>query len=72
MSAGGRRNTRGGSGMVYKTVRFDAAPFSYSLSFEDRITLVRGDSATGKTVLYQMLEDLRMTVEYRAIRLFNY
>ena len=42
--------------MVYETVRFDAAPFSYSLSFEDRITLVRGDSATGKTFLYQMLE----------------
>ena len=58
--------------MVYKTVRFDAAPFSYSLSFEDRITLVRGDSATGKTFLYQMLEDHRMTEEYRAIRLFNY
>ena len=33
---------------------------------------MRGDSATGKTFLYQMLEDLRMTEEYRAIRLFNY
>ena len=33
---------------------------------------MRGDSATGKTYLYQMLEDLRMTREYQAIKLFNY
>lgn len=30
------------------------------------------DSGTGKTVLYEMLEDLRLTDEYRAIKLFNY
>lgn len=58
--------------MIYDTVRFQAAPFSYVLEFADRITLVRGDSATGKTYLYQMLEDLRMTEEYQAIKLFNY
>jgi GNAT superfamily N-acetyltransferase len=40
--------------------------------FEDRITLVGGDSGTGKTVLYEMLEDLRLTDEYQAIKLFNY
>jgi archaellum biogenesis ATPase FlaH len=40
--------------------------------FEDRITLVGGDSSTGKTVLYEMLEDLRLTDEYQAIKLFNY
>jgi hypothetical protein len=40
--------------------------------FEDRITLVGGDSGTGKTVLYEMLEDLRLTDEYKAIKLFNY
>lgn len=27
---------------------------------------------TGKTVLYEMLEDLRLTNEYKAIKLFNY
>lgn len=58
--------------MIYDTIKFEADPFSYFLEFADRITLVRGDSATGKTYLYQMLEDLRMTREYQAIKLFNY
>ena len=58
--------------MVYKNIAFLAAPFSYDLVFEDRITLVGGDSGTGKTVLYEMLEDLKLTDEYRAIKLFNY
>lgn len=58
--------------MIYSTIEFRAEPFSYSLSFVDRITLVRGDSATGKTYLYQMLEDLKMTKEYQRLKLFNY
>ena len=58
--------------MVYKNIAFQAAPFSYDLVFEDRITLVGGDSGTGKTVLYEMLEDLKLTDEYHAIKMFNY
>ena len=58
--------------MIYKNIMFKAAPLSYDLTFDDRITLVGGDSATGKTVLYEMLGDLRLTDEYRAIKLFNY
>ena len=58
--------------MIYKNIKFKADPFSYDLTFDDRITLVGGDSATGKTVLYEMLEDLRLTDEYKAIKLFNY
>ena len=58
--------------MVYKKITFEAAPFSYELSFDDRITLVGGDSGTGKTVLYEMLEDVRLTEQYNAIKLFNY
>ena len=58
--------------MIYKSVIFKAEPFSYNLEFDDRITLVGGDSGTGKTVLYEMLEDLRFTDEYKAIKLFNY
>ncbi len=58
--------------MIYKNIIFKAAPFSYDLVFDDRITLVGGDSGTGKTVLYEMLEDLRLTDEYQAIKLFNY
>ena len=58
--------------MIYKNITFKADPFSYELVFDDRITLVGGDSGTGKTVLYEMLEDLRLTDEYKAIKLFNY
>ena len=58
--------------MVYKNIAFQAAPFSYDLVFEDRITLVGGDNGTGKTVLYEMLEDLKLTDEYHSIKLFNY
>lgn len=58
--------------MIYDCIEFQAAPFFYKLTFHDRITLVRGDSATGKTYLYQMLEDLRLTEKYAAIKLFNY
>ena len=58
--------------MIYKNITFQAAPFFYELSFDDRITLVGGDSGTGKTVLYEMLEDLKLTDEYHAIKLFNY
>ena len=58
--------------MIYKNITFKADPFSYNLEFDDRITLVGGDSGTGKTVLYEMLEDLRLTDEYSAIKLFNY
>ena len=58
--------------MIYKNITFKADPFSYHLEFDDRITLVGGDSGTGKTVLYEMLEDLRLTDEYKEIKLFNY
>lgn len=58
--------------MIYKNITFQADPFSYDLVFDDRITLVGGDSGTGKTVLYEMLEDLRLTEDYKAIKLFNY
>lgn len=63
---------KGEKQMVYKNITFKADPFSYELVFDDRITLVGGDSGTGKTVLYGMLEDLRLTDEYKAIKLFNY
>lgn len=58
--------------MIYKNITFKADPFSYNLEFDDRITLVGGDSGSGKTVLYEMLEDIRLTDDYKAITLFNY
>ena len=58
--------------MIYRRIEFEANPFRYELQFESRITLVRGDSATGKTYLYQLLEDVKQLEEYRDIRLLNY
>lgn len=58
--------------MVYKNINFHAAPFFYDLIFDDRITLVGGDSGSGKTVLYEILADLKLTDEYHAMKLFNY
>lgn len=69
---GGAKNMKGERRMIYNRITFRAAPFSYDLVFEDRITLVGGDSGTGKTVLYDMLEDLKQTVEFNAIKLYNY
>ena len=69
---GGVRSMKGERQMIYKSITFKAAPSSYDLEFDDRITLVGGDSGVGKTVLYEMLEDIRLTDEYKAIRLFNY
>ena len=69
---GGAKSMKGENQMIYKSITFKAAPFLYNLEFDDRITLVGGDSGTGKTVLYEMLEDIRLTDKYRAIRLFNY
>lgn len=47
-------------------------PFHYDLEFQDEITLVGGDSGVGKTFLYSVLEDIRLTEEYSAIHLYNY
>ena len=58
--------------MIYKSIAFKADPFSYDLVFDDRITLVGGDSGSGKTVIYEILEDLRLTDEYKAIKVFTY
>lgn len=63
---------KGEKQVIYKNITFKAAPFSYDLVFDDRITLVGGNSGTGKTVLYEVLEDLKLTDEYKAIKLFNY
>ena len=67
---GGVRSMQGEKQMIYKNITFKAAPFSYDLTFDDRITLVGGDSGTGKTVLYEMLEDIRLTDEYKAINVY--
>ena len=58
--------------MIFNKIAFQADPFSYDFVFDDRITLVGGDSGTGKTVLYDILENLKQTEEYNAIKLFNY
>lgn len=72
MKTGGHRNMKEEKKMIYSNITFEMKPFRYDLKFSTRITLVRGDSATGKTYLYQLLEDVRMTEQYKEIRMFNY
>ena len=72
MNLGGQRNMKEEKKMIYNEINFEMNPFKYHLAFSSRITLVRGDSVTGKTYLYQMLEDVRMMDLYKEIRLFNY
>lgn len=73
MKTGGLLNIKGGMmKMIYNEINFEASPFSYHLKYLSRITIVRGDSAAGKTYLYSLLEDLRLTETYQKIKLFNY
>ena len=58
--------------MIYNEINFEASPFQYHLKFSSRITIVRGDSASGKTYLFALLEDLKLTETYQKIKLFNY
>lgn len=43
---GGVRSMKGEKQMIYKNITFKADPFSYNLEFDDRITLVGGDSVS--------------------------
>lgn len=72
MRSGGVRNMKEGKRMIYDKISFKAMPFQYELSFDDRVTLVRGNSGTGKTYMYNILSDLRLTEKYNKIKLFNY
>lgn len=58
--------------MIYSSIKFRMEPFHYDLEVQDEITLVGGDSGVGKTFLYSVLEDIRLTEEYSAIHLYNY
>ena len=54
--------------MIYKGIIIKADPFSYNLEFDDRITLIGGDSGTGKTFLYEMMKNIRLTDKYNPIK----
>ena len=73
MKTGGHLSIKGGmKRMIYNEINFEASPFRYHLKYSTRITIVRGDSATGKTYLFDLLEDLKLTEAYQKIKLFNY
>ena len=57
---GGARSMKGEKQMIYKNITFKADPFSYNLEFDDRITLVGGDSGTGKTVLAEIVVPVKL------------
>ena len=52
-----------------KIIILDMICFEYLILAFDKLVAWTG---TGKTVLYDMLEDLKQTEEYNAIKLFNY
>ncbi len=64
---GGAGSMKGEKLMIYKNITFKGGSFFYDLVFDDRITLVGGDSGTGKTVLYEMLEDLRLLMSIKEL-----
>ena len=54
---GGVMNMKGERQMIYKNVRFKADPFSYDLEFDDRITLVGGETVVpGKQYFMKCLK----------------
>ena len=69
---GGVRSMKGEKQMIYKNITFKADPFHTIWNLRIELLLFGGDSGTGKTVLYEMLEDIRLTDEYKTIKLFNY
>jgi predicted ATPase len=58
--------------MIYDNLKFQSYPFKYNLIFKSRITIVGGDSGTGKTFLYNLLEVLKKNPEYKNIVTYNY
>lgn len=58
--------------MVYETIEFNYTPYRYSLQFQHRITLVGGDSGSGKTFLFKALSDARYLGKYKKLKLLDY
>ena len=56
---------------IYNRIYFKIQPFTFDLIFLHRITIVMGDSGTGKSYLFRMLRTLRMSAEYSKIVLFD-
>ena len=61
----------GGEIVIYNRIQFKAVPFTYNLEMLHRITLVKGDSGTGKTYLFGLLWDLKDSGLYDRLELFN-
>jgi hypothetical protein len=58
--------------MIYDHIKIESKPFLFDLSFKSDITIIGGDSGTGKTFLYYLLEALRTRKEYENIILYDY
>lgn len=54
--------------MIYRNITFKAEPFSYNFEFEDRITLIGGDSGSGKTLFCEKLREQMIS----NVKVFNY
>lgn len=58
--------------MIYEHLEIKAGKIVYKLDFENRITLVSGCSATGKSFLFKFLEDYKKLQGFEKIVTFNY
>lgn len=46
--------------MIFDKIEFDKRPFHVALKFFDRISILLGDSGTGKTFLYKAIDSYRI------------
>ena len=58
--------------MIYDVIKLQYFGKEVYLHFRDRITMVRGDSGTGKSLIFQILRPLKVSEQYRNIECLNY
>ena len=58
--------------MIYDVIKLQYFGKEVYLHFRDRITVVRGDSGTGKSLIFQILRPLKVSEQYRNIECLNY
>lgn len=57
--------------MIHSSFKFKKNGYDIKLKFNSRITLIQGDSGTGKTYIYQILDTVRIAKEYNNIVCYN-
>lgn len=58
--------------IILRELKFESRKFKWELEFRDSITIVMGDSGTGKTYLFNMLEKLSRTGEMSGLVCYTF